>query len=53
MKIALAADHGGFDMKPRLMARLCEAGHEATDFGAATHDPEDDDPDFIMMNSPA
>ena len=47
-KIALAADHGGFDMKQGLMARLREAGHEVTDFGAATHDPEDDEPDSII-----
>ena len=34
MKIALAADHGGFDMKELLIARLRQAGHEVSDFGA-------------------
>jgi ribose 5-phosphate isomerase B len=48
MRIALAADHGGFDMKQMLIARLREAGHEVTDFGAATPDPDDDYPDYII-----
>ncbi len=34
MKIALAADHGGFEMKQALIVRLRQAGHEVTDFGA-------------------
>ena len=48
MKIALAADHGGFDMKQGLNARLREEGHEVTDFGAATLDHEDDYPDYVV-----
>jgi ribose 5-phosphate isomerase B len=48
MRIALAADHGGFDMKEVLIARLREAGHEVTDFGAATLDSGDDYPDFVV-----
>ena len=48
MKIALAADHGGFDMKQMLIARLHAAGHEVTDFGAATPDPSDDYPDYVI-----
>ena len=48
MRIALAADHGGFDMKQMLIARLRAAGHEVTDFGAARPDPEDDYPDYII-----
>jgi ribose 5-phosphate isomerase B len=48
MKIALAADHGGFDMKEILTARLRKAGHSVTDFGAATPNPEDDYPDYII-----
>jgi ribose 5-phosphate isomerase B len=48
MKIALAADHGGFDMKELLIARLRKVGHEVTDFGAATLDPGDDYPDYIV-----
>jgi ribose 5-phosphate isomerase B len=48
MKIALAADHGGFDMKQDLIARLRAAGHEVTDFGALTADPGDDYPDYVV-----
>ena len=48
MRLALAADHGGFDMKQGLIARLREAGHEVTDFGAATLDPQDDYPDYVV-----
>ena len=48
MKIALAADHGGFDMKRLLLARLRNAGHEVKDFGAANLDPDDDYPDHII-----
>ena len=48
MKIALAADHGGFDMKQGLITRLREAGHDVMDFGAAELDPDDDYPDYII-----
>ena len=48
MKIALAADHGGFDMKRLLLVRLRNAGHEVKDFGAANLDPNDDYPDYII-----
>jgi hypothetical protein len=51
MKIALAADHGGFDMKEILTTRLRKAGHSVTDFGAATPNPEDDYPDYIISGS--
>jgi ribose 5-phosphate isomerase B len=47
MKIALAADHGGFEMKQVLAARLRSAGHEGVDYGAAAPDPDDDYPDYI------
>ena len=48
MKIALAADHGGFDMKQGLSARLRGVGHEVRDFGATIPDPDDDYPDYII-----
>ena len=48
MKIALAADHGGFDMKELLIARLRQAGHGVTDFGARAPDPGDDYPDYVV-----
>jgi ribose 5-phosphate isomerase B len=48
MRIALAADHGGYDMKAILIARLRAAGHELADFGAAKIDPGDDYPDHVI-----
>jgi len=48
MRIGLATDHGGFELKERLAARLRDAGHEVTDFGAHKLTPEDDYPDFVI-----
>src|SRR5262249_49504791 len=48
MRIALAADHGGYDMKQTLIARLRQAGPAVTDFGAATLDPGADYPDYVI-----
>ena len=33
MKIVIASDHGGFDLKQQLMPYLAELGHEYTDLG--------------------
>ena len=45
MKIAIACDHGAFDLKERLKAHLLEQGHQVTDCG--THSGESCDyPDF-------
>lgn len=35
MRLAIASDHGGFELKDRLQAQLRELGHEVTDFGPA------------------
>jgi ribose 5-phosphate isomerase B len=48
MKVGIATDHGGFDLKEELMAKLHAAGHEVTDFGAHTLNPGDDYPDFVV-----
>ena len=34
MRIGIAADHGGFDLKGQVAAALKAAGHEVADFGA-------------------
>jgi ribose 5-phosphate isomerase B len=45
MKIAIAADHAGFELKDHLGRWLADAGHEVVDFG--TDGPESVDyPDF-------
>ena len=33
MKISIASDHGGFDLKEKVKARLEEKGYEVKDFG--------------------
>jgi ribose 5-phosphate isomerase B len=48
MRIALAADHGGYDMKALLIARLRNAFHSVTDFGANVPDAADDYPDYVI-----
>jgi ribose 5-phosphate isomerase B len=45
MKIAIGADHGGFELKQELSVALQDAGHEVLDVGADTVEPGDDYPD--------
>src|SRR3989338_4546038 len=47
MRVYLAADHGGFNLKEALKAHLLTQGHEVIDEGADTLDPADDYPDFM------
>jgi len=48
MRLGIAADHGGFDLKQKLALRLRDAGYEVIDFGAHQLSPEDDYPDFVI-----
>lgn len=48
MRVGIAADHGGFWLKEKLLARIRAAGHEVVDFGAHHLDPGDDYPDFVI-----
>jgi len=48
MRVAIAADHGGFEMKLVLVKRLSDAGHEVIDFGATEFEPNDDYPDHVV-----
>ena len=48
MRIGIATDHGGFDLKEDLLVRLKEAGHEVVDFGAHRLESGDDYPDFVI-----
>ena len=45
MKIAIGADHAGFELKERVKALLVELKHEVLDLGTANCDPVDY-PDF-------
>ena len=53
MRIGIAADHGGFELKENLAARLRAAGHEVVDFGARALATGDDYPDFVIPLSEA
>ncbi len=48
MRVGIAGDHGGFELKKVLTRLLREAGHEVTDFGPSTLDDTDDYPDFVI-----
>jgi ribose 5-phosphate isomerase B len=48
MRVGIASDHGGFELKQEMLAHLRQAGHEVTDFGAQTLSPADDYPDFVV-----
>lgn len=48
MKIGVAADHGGFELKETIKLFLKERGYEVTDFGAFQLDLADDYPDFVI-----
>jgi ribose 5-phosphate isomerase B len=47
-KVGICADHGGFDLKLKLIAFLWSSGYDVVDFGAARLDPGDDFPDFVV-----
>ncbi len=44
MRIHIAADHAGFQLKAHLVEHLTAAGHDVTDHGAHEYDPDDDYP---------
>jgi ribose 5-phosphate isomerase B len=46
MRLAVGADHAGFELKELLVPWLQSAGHQVVDLGAHQLDPEDDYPDF-------
>jgi ribose 5-phosphate isomerase B len=46
MRVAMAADHAGADLKAELLTRLAPLGHELIDLGGDGSDPDDDYPDF-------
>lgn len=44
MRIHVAADHAGFELKVALVEHLRAAGHDVVDHGAAEYDAQDDYP---------
>ena len=52
MKVGIASDHGGFELKEELVAKLRATRDVVTDFGARLA-PGDDYPDFVVPLSNA
>lgn len=48
MKLGIAADHGGFELKGIIFSYLKKLDYDLVDFGAFELDTEDDYPDFII-----
>lgn len=48
MKIGIAADHGGFQLKQFLASIISKLGYAVVDFGATEQNDQDDYPDFVI-----
>lgn len=48
MKIFLASDHGGFELKEKIKEHLSNSGKEVIDLGPEKLDPGDDFPDYAI-----
>jgi len=53
VKIGIAADHGGYDLKETLHPFLESLGYEVKDYGAFEMNKQDDYPDFVIPLSKA
>ena len=48
MRVGIATDHGGYELKMTLAGLLSAAGHTVVDFGAQTLISDDDYPDYVI-----
>lgn len=48
MRIGIAADHGGFELKQMIQPFLLSLNYEVIDFGAFTQNDLDDYPDYVI-----
>lgn len=48
MRLGIASDHGGFELKGLIIPELKAAGHEVVDFGSHEFVRGDDYPDFVI-----
>jgi ribose 5-phosphate isomerase B len=48
MRVGIATDHGGFELKEHMVNFLGTMGYETVDFGAVELNPDDDYPDFVI-----
>ena len=53
VRIAIAADHAGFELKTILAEDIRQLGHEVIDLGAHAYDAHDDYPDFSAASGRA
>lgn len=51
MKIYLASDHAGFDLKEKLLAYLSKAKYDVEDLGNKELDPSDDYPQYAYLTT--
>jgi ribose 5-phosphate isomerase B len=48
MRLGIASDHGGFELKAQLKEELNTLGYEVVDYGAHEYQPDDDYPDLVV-----
>lgn len=48
MRVHIASDHAGFELKQHLMSWLRDQGHDVVDHGAERLDPDDDYPPYCI-----
>jgi ribose 5-phosphate isomerase B len=48
MRIGIAADHGGYELRQFLFIKLCDAGYEVIDFGDHRSKMDDDYPNYVI-----
>jgi ribose 5-phosphate isomerase B len=48
MRVYLASDHAGFELKTHLASQLAAEGYEVVDVGAARYEPLDDYPPYCL-----